>query len=498
MGSEMERPVPLARVVDRLREAGLLVEAPDADVTLGGASDDSRRVGAGDLFCAWRGTASDSHDFVPAAAAAGAVAALVERRLDEVAIPQIVVSDGRRAAAHAASVVFGDPANELRLIGVTGTNGKTTTVWLLRHLLARRFTPASIGTLGVILEDGSTLPGSEALTTPGPVDMSRRFRHLRDRGVDAVAMEVSSHALDQGRVAALRFDVSVFTNLSRDHLDYHPSLEAYREAKLRLLDLLKPDGLAVVNADDPAWADVPRKARRALRFSVHTADADLRAEGVDFDPLGASFHLLFDGRSIATRVPLLGDYNIHNALGAAAACLAVGFGVDEVADALAELPQVPGRLERIAEHPCPVLRDYAHTPDALERALAALRPLTRGRLIVVFGAGGDRDRGKRPLMGRVAVEGADVTIVTSDNPRTEQPEAIIDDIVAGLPAGRFERVTDRRDAIRRALEIASHDDVVLLAGKGHETYQILGTDKVDFDEKRIVEQETGLLNGSAA
>jgi UDP-N-acetylmuramoyl-L-alanyl-D-glutamate--2,6-diaminopimelate ligase len=488
----------LSEIVDRIAGAGLLAEGVTVDPQIAGVADDSRRVGPGDLFCAWTGTDTDGHSFVDAAARAGAAAVLVERPVPGVAIPQVVVRHGRSAAAHAAALVYGDPAQELKLIGVTGTNGKTTTVWLLRHLLAQRFTPASIGTLGIVLEDGSPLPGSESLTTPGPVDLARAFRLLRDRGVTAVAMEVSSHALDQGRVAAARYDVGVFTNLTRDHLDYHGTLEAYREAKLKLLDLLRVDGAAVVNADDAAWADLAGRAPRLLAFSTEGADAQVRARDVLFDALGAHFLLETPDGSRSIDLPLLGSYNVQNALAAAAACYALGFDLEQVAAGLEALPQVPGRLERISERPCPVLRDYAHTPDALARALAALRPLVRGRLIVVFGAGGDRDRGKRPLMGAVAVEGADVVIVTSDNPRTEQPEAIIDEIVAGMKGERHVRISDRREAIRYALEVAGADDVILLAGKGHETYQILGQEKVSFDEREIVREQLALLNGSAA
>lgn len=495
---EQHKELPLTRVVDRLRATELLAGGSGAGVVVRGVADDSRRLKAGDLFCAWAGTDIDSHRFVSDAARKGAAAALVERRMEGIAMPQIVVRDGRRAAAHAAAVFWGDAWNELRLVGVTGTNGKTTTVWLLRHLLARRWAAASIGTLGVMLDDGGPLPEGESLTTPGPVQMARTFRLLREHGIEAAAMEVSSHALHQGRVAAVRFDVGVFTNLSRDHLDYHASLEEYRAAKLRLADHLRPGGAAVVNADDPAWVGVPDAAPRCLRYGVRASDAEVRAEDARFDAMGARFRLIAPGGSAEVRLPLLGDYNVQNALAAAAACLALGFELDDVADGLEEMPQVPGRLERIASRPCPVLRDYAHTPDALQRALDAVRPLTRGRLIVVFGAGGDRDRGKRPLMGRVAAEGADVALVTSDNPRTEDPDAIIDEIVAELSPQEFERIPDRRAAIRRALELAGPDDTVVLAGKGHETYQVLGTEKVEFDERRIVGAELERLEGSAA
>ncbi|HEX7120627.1 MAG TPA: UDP-N-acetylmuramoyl-L-alanyl-D-glutamate--2,6-diaminopimelate ligase [Longimicrobiales bacterium] len=478
--------LPLGAVVHRLEADGRLVARPDADPAITGISDDSRRVRAGDLFCAWAGTTVDGHRFLPAAESAGAAAAIVERPVPESRLPQVVVRDGRRAAALAAATIYGEPAAALHLVGVTGTNGKTTTAWLLRYLLGARWSSAAIGTLGVILEDGRPLPGGEALTTPGPVDLARVLRELVDRGAGAVTMEVSSHALDQGRVHALGFDAAVFTNLSRDHLDYHGTEEAYLGAKRSLAGLLRPDGAAVINADDPAWAGLEDAAPRALRYAIDAGGVDVRAEDVELGAFGARFRLVTPTGAAPVALPLLGAFNVHNALGAAGAGLALGLTVSEIAGRLETAPQVPGRLEKIADRPCAVLRDYAHTPDALERVLSALRPLVAGRLIVVFGAGGDRDRGKRPLMGAVAERWADVPIVTSDNPRTEDPELIIDEIVAGMPQGRHLRVTDRRAAIARALELAEPEDLVLLAGKGHETYQIVGKEKRPFDERRIV------------
>ena len=479
-------PVTLAAIADRIERVGLLKARAAAEASVTGATDDSRNVAAGDLFCAWAGTSSDAHTFVPAAAAAGAAAALVERAVPDAAIPQIVVRDGRRAAAAAADLIYGDPQQHLTLAGVTGTNGKTTTVWMLRHLLSATHTAASLGTLGVILENGEVLPGSENLTTPGPVALARTLRLLVDRGVNAVAMEVSSHALDQGRVSSLRFDAAVFTNLTRDHLDYHGTLEIYLAAKRSLVRLLRANGCAVINADDVAWTELASEAPRSLTFGL-APEAQVRCDSLALGGFGARFTMRTLDSATPVELPLLGDFNVHNALGAATACIAIGQQPAQVAAALATLPQVPGRLERIAESPCPVLRDYAHTPDALERVLDTLRRLTTGRVIVVFGAGGDRDRGKRPQMGDVAQKGADIAIVTSDNPRTENADTIIDEIVAGMLPG-YVRITDRREAIAHALTIAKSDDIVLLAGKGHETYQIIGTEKHSFDERAIVRE----------
>ena len=481
--------VELRHIAEHLQRAGLLVDPPRLNPRVQGVTDDSRAIEQGDLFCAWKGTTSDSHDFVPAAERAGAAAAVVERTISDCALPQIVVRDGRRGAAAAASCVYGEPANKLVLAGVTGTNGKTTTAWLVRHLLSADRRAALIGTLGLWEDTSGPVAGTEALTTPGPVDLAALFRSLLERGVGAVSMEVSSHALDQGRVHAARYDVAIFTNLTRDHLDYHGTLENYLAAKRSFVRLLRENGAAVVNAEDPAWHGLVEEAPRGLTFSANsTIDADVRALDIRLHDQGCDFELVIGGEKAWVRLPLLGDFNVQNALGAAGAAFALGQTVPQIAEALSHVPQVPGRLEKIATRPCPVLRDYAHTPDALERVLDTLRPLVRGRLIVVFGAGGDRDQGKRPLMGEVAQRLSDVAIVTSDNPRTENPETIIDQIAAGMRAGAFERITDRKAAIASALQRSAAGDLVLLAGKGHENYQILGTTKHDFDERVIVRE----------
>jgi UDP-N-acetylmuramoyl-L-alanyl-D-glutamate--2,6-diaminopimelate ligase len=299
-------------------------------------------------------------------------------------------------------------------------------------------------------------------------------------------MEVSSHALDQHRVDGLDFEAAIFTNLSRDHLDYHRTMDAYRAAKARLVEYLAPHGTVVINADDAAWRALVTP-RRKVSFSTRVTSAEVHAQDIEFTPSGSRWTLVVGGERREVRLPLIGDFNVSNALGAAAAAYALGMRTGAIAERLTTVPQVPGRLEVVHDRPA-VLRDYAHTPDALERALAAVRPFARGRLIVVFGAGGDRDRGKRPVMGAIAARLADLAIVTSDNPRTEDPEQIMTDIEGGMRGQEHERIGDRRQAIARALEIAAPDDVVVLAGKGHETYQIRGTDKLPFDEKQIVDE----------
>ena len=477
--------VTLRSIVDALRNAELL-EGTRGDLPARTEliTDDSRAVRPGTLFVAVRGAERDGHDYLDAAAAAGAAAVIVEDP-SRTTLPAIVVRETRRAASIAAAAFHRFPARELRLVGVTGTNGKTTTVGMLRHLLdAPGARAASIGTLGVLIgSEGAALPGGSGLTTPGPIELQRILRELVDAGIRTVAMETSSHALHQHRLDTLRFDAAVFTNLTRDHLDYHGTMDAYFAAKAMLVDLLSDGGVAVTNADDAAWDALPPAPRR-VTFG-HRTDADVRAEQVRFMPRGSSWTLVAGDERHAITLPLIGDFNVDNALAAAAAAWSLGMPTAEIAGKLREMPQVPGRLEILSEQPV-VLRDYAHTPDALERALHAVRPFATNRLIVVFGCGGDRDRGKRPEMGRIAQCGADLAIVTSDNPRTEDPERILDDIEAGMTAGAHERIEERRSAIAHAATIAGDGDVVLLAGKGHETYQVRGTVKYPFDEREIV------------
>ncbi|WP_396204952.1 UDP-N-acetylmuramoyl-L-alanyl-D-glutamate--2,6-diaminopimelate ligase [Gemmatimonas sp.] len=492
--------VPVSRLVEALREAGLLVsQSPALPESIGDLVDDSRRVSPGAAFLAVRGAAQDGHAWLPTAREAGAALAIVEdaAAAEAAGMPRLVVRDGRRAAAVSAAAFHGWPARELTLVAVTGTNGKTTTVGLLRHLLdAPEHPAASIGTLGVLLgSEGAPLPGGGGLTTPGPVELQRLLRELVNRGVKAVAMETSSHALDQRRVEGLSFAVAVFTNLTRDHLDYHGTMEAYRAAKLRLVGLLARDGVAVLNADDPAWHGVTQAPRTLTFGTAAEGQAQVSARDVQFMATGCRFLLVAPSGAHEVALPLIGEFNVANALAAAAAALALGLPVQTIAERLSHVPQVPGRLERLRTAPT-VLRDYAHTPDALDRALRAVRPFAQretgeaSRLIVLFGCGGDRDRGKRPEMGRIAAALADVAVVTSDNPRTEDPERILDDIEAGMtdvvPGRTHVRITDRRDAIAHALRIAGPHDVVVLAGKGHETYQIRGTTSYPFDESAIV------------
>jgi UDP-N-acetylmuramoyl-L-alanyl-D-glutamate--2,6-diaminopimelate ligase len=477
---------PLHRIVAALRETGQLITAPDEDPDLTAVTDDSRRVTPGCLFCAIEGTRQDGHRYVADAAARGAAAAIVVRRSDAV-IPQVIVRDSRTAAIVAAAEWFGYPAGHLEIVGVTGTNGKTTTVVLLRHLLNASADVGSIGTLGAFDGAGDPLPGHGNLTTPGAVELHGALAELSARGVRTVIMEASSHALDQRRLESLLLRGAVYTNLTQDHLDYHPTLEAYRDTKAKLSELLGSDGREVVNADDPAWQALPRRPG-VRRVTYGRTSGDVQAREVVLQAGGSSATLVFGGIPCELTLPLLGDFNVTNALAAGATAWALGMDPEAIAGALARAPQVPGRLERLVSGEFVILRDYCHTPDALERALEALRPITPGRLIVVFGAGGDRDRGKRPLMGRAVAERADVAVVTSDNPRTEDPDRIVDEIEMGMKGRDHVRITDRRDAIRHAIGMLVRGDCLLLAGKGHETYQEVGTERHPFDERDVVNE----------
>lgn len=479
-----ESVTTIERIERRLAEHGLAgrweVDRPPAE--LSGIADDSRRVLPGFLFCAVPGSELDGRAFLDEARAAGAAAALVEEADPECALPQLVVPDARAATSHLAALFHGDPGEALDAVGVTGTNGKTTTVWLLRHLLAALGPCGSLGTLGRIGTDGAREPGR--LTTPGPIQLMEALAGLRGEGASYVALEISSHALDQHRTDGLPLAAAVFTNLTREHMEYHPDMEHYRRAKLRLAELVRPAGACIVNADEPAWEDMETGSARRVLFG-RGSEVDVRAVDVETGSGGSRWSLVHGTRHAPVRLPLPGDFNVTNALGAAATALAMGLDVEETARRLSSAPQVPGRMEVLWRHPFLVLRDYAHTPDAMERVLTTLRR-PEGRLLVLFGCGGDRDPGKRPLMGGVAAREADLVFLTTDNPRSENPADIIRDIEGGMGDAPHRIVLDRREAIAAALEEARPGDVLLLAGKGHEDYQMFGERKLPFDEARIV------------
>jgi len=471
-------------VMTALTRAGLLAGPPPDLSTVTGITTDSRQVTPGTLFLAMPGTQTDGHEFVDDAISRGAVAVVVGRSLTD-RVPQVLVRDPLLACRHIAKTWYGDPGSRLEIAAVTGTNGKTTTTGILRHLFNAQGQAGSIGTLGAVDGKGLPVPSTAgSLTTPGPVDLYATLADLSARGVRHVVMEASSHSLHQGRLDGLVLSGAVFTNLTREHLDYHGTMAEYLAAKLRLRELMSPTGVIAVNADDPAWEAIPHD-RHCVTYGL-AATADVGAAGVVLDADGSRFLLSgrFGRREVS--LPLPGSFNVSNALAATACALGLGMDLDTVVERLGAVPQVPGRMERLATTPCTILRDYAHTPDALERVLRTLRPLTPGRLVVLFGCGGARDGGKRPIMGGIAADFADVAVLTSDNPRTEDPERILDDIASGFNGKHHLRIVDRHQAIESALKLVGRGDTLLLAGKGHETYQIIGTTKHPFDERAIV------------
>ena len=475
----------------------------DLDREVAGVAFDSRRVTPGDVFFALAGTRADGAAYAERAIAAGAVA--IVAGTDPASAPPVVwvaVDEPRAALALAARRWYRDPAATLRVVAVTGTNGKTTTTYLIERVLAAAGLPCGIlGTTGVRV-GGTWRPA--VLTTPDPLALQALLREMADHGDQAVTLELSSHALDQRRAYGLDVDVAAFTNLSQDHLDYHGTMESYLDAKLRLFDGRNLDQprrrrTAVVNLDDPAGAAVIDAARTGGSTVITygaSAEAGVRIAAADPVAAGLAIRFVQGTREIPFVLPMLGRHNAWNAAAAFACGRALGVAVEDAVAGLAAMPGVPGRLERVdAGQPFEVVVDYAHTPDALERALAACREHARGRVLLVFGCGGDRDAGKRPQMGAIAARGADRAWVTNDNPRSEDPEAIADQIeagAAGAPPGRMTRLLDRRAAIAAALAAAQPGDVVLIAGKGHETTQTIGEQVLPFDDRQVAR---GLLEG---
>lgn len=481
-------PVAISVVADAV---GGVVIGGDPGRAVTEIAYDARAPLAGALFCCVPGRTVDGHGFAGAAVEGGAAALLADRALD-LPVPQVIVSSVRAAMGPAAAAVFGRPADDLTVVAVTGTNGKTTITYLLEAVFrSAGLVPGVIGTTGARIA-GASVPLER--TTPEAPDLHRLLYRMRAAGVRAVAMEASSHALEQHRVDGVRFDVAVFTNLSQDHLDYHEDMDAYFAAKARLFTP-ELSGRGAVNAGDP-WGRRLLEAPRIplVSFGVGVP-ADLRAGDVRADASG--IELRVDG--VAVRSRLRGAFNAENVVAALAAARLLGIGLHEAAAAIEEVAGVPGRMEAIeAGQDFLVVVDYAHTPDSIRNVLRGARPLATGRVIVVFGCGGDRDRAKRPLMGAAATGLADLTIITSDNPRSEDPGAIVDAIVPGARAGggAFTVELGRREAIRLAMREARQGDAVVIAGRGHESIQEIGEDALPFDDRQVVREELAeLLRG---
>jgi UDP-N-acetylmuramoyl-L-alanyl-D-glutamate--2,6-diaminopimelate ligase len=496
--------IQLRALLDALPPELAPKEQPAADPGIGGIAIDSRAVAPGDLFVALRGANADGHDYLAQAAALGAVALLVDEAPRAAGLPPaIVVPDTRRALARVALRFYGDPARELTLIAVTGTNGKTSTTFLVESILAAAGLSAGlIGTVEVRYA-GERLRALN--TTPESLELQRLLRDMCTRGVRAAVMEVSSHGLALERVAGVRFDAAAITNLTQDHLDFHGTMEAYGETKALLFrHHLKPGGVGVVNLDEPRAEQFLAAARaggaRTLGVTRRPGvPADVRVESAEVSLSGVTARLGLPSGPLALSLPLVGDFNVENLVVAVGIAVGLGLAPEVIARGVAACPQVPGRMERVAggapDAPV-VLVDYAHTPDAVEKVLRAVRPLTPGRVLAVFGCGGDRDRSKRPKMAEAVARFADLAVLTSDNPRTEDPEAILREVEAGISAMHavapealagsaraYVKRADRREAIELAIAAARPGDSVVIAGKGHEDYQIIGRERLPFDDR---------------
>ena len=467
-----------------LEHIDILESTADPELEISGISYDSRKTKPGDLFVAIKGFEADGHRFIPKAVQNGAAAVLCEDAPTD-GTPYVKVSDCRYALALASRNFYGNPAARMKVVGFTGTSGKTSSTYILKHVLETELN-AKVGLIGT----NGNMIGERLLhtehTTPESLELHQLFKQMADEGCTHVVMEVSSHSLELRRVAGIDYDVAVFTNLSQDHLDLHGTMDAYAAAKKKLFSQCKTGW---VNIDDERGAFMMEGERcPMLRYSARQ-DAELRASDISLSASGVSFAASYHGESVPVKLAIPGMFSVYNALGVMAACLSLGMSLKATADGISSASGVKGRMEPVpTDGDYSVIIDYSHKPDALEKALKALRPVTRGRLIVLFGCGGDRDRGKRPIMGRVAAENADFVVVTSDNPRTEEPMDIINEILPGLENSKkpYKMICDRPEAICWAIDNARSGDVILLAGKGHEDYQIIGHEKHHMDEREIV------------
>ena len=468
-----------------LRNLDVLDASAAMDMEITGVSYDSRKTQPGDLFVAIRGFESDGHKFIPAAMSRGAAAVLCEEAPSD-GTPYVRVADCRKGLAYVSREFFGDPAKEMTLVGITGTSGKTTSSYLIKHMLEMKL-DAKVGLIGT----NGNMIGSECLhsdhTTPESYELHKLFRRMADEGCTHVVMEVSSHALALERVAGIEYDVGVYTNLSQDHLDLHGTMEEYAAAKRLLFRQCK---LGCLNADDK-WTDfmLDGATCKAMTFSAESDSADLTAKDIRLSATGVRFAAVYKDELALTRLAIPGNFSVHNALGAIAVGLSLGISLADCCDAMASAKGVKGRVEVVpTDGDYSIIIDYSHKPGALETVLQTLRPVVKGRLVCLFGCGGDRDKVKRPIMGAIAADNSDFVIVTSDNPRTEEPEEIIREIVAGMKNKRTPKkvICDRVEAIHWAIDNARPGDVILLAGKGHEDYQVVGHEKRHMDEREIV------------
>ena len=501
-------PITVTKLLAGLRgQVEILEQRGDASRPVQAITDDSRAVSAGSLFVAVKGERVDGHGFVEQAIKAGAVAVIAQAPVASGPLPFVRVVDSRKALGLLGSRFYGDPSARLKMIGVTGTNGKTTTTYLCKSLLegiGRRV--GLIGTVGYQIGQ-ETFPASH--TTPGALDLQQLLAKMVESGLDAAVMEVSSHALALDRTSGCEYDVAVFTNLTQDHLDFHHTMDEYFESKLKLFSGLaggqKTGKRAIVNLDDPRGAAIRAACPVPVWGYAIQSEADLKAERVRLSLAGTTFTAATPAGSFTVESRLVGEHNVYNLLGAIGVALHDGATIDQIREATAHIANVPGRFERVScGQDFTVVVDYAHTEDALVRLLTAAQTLKTDRIITVFGCGGDRDRGKRPKMGRAAVEYSDVVVLTSDNPRTEDPMAILREVEVGVREAlarrshvQYRLVPDRREAIGAAIREAHHGDMVLIAGKGHEDYQIIGTMKFHFDDREVAREAIQQLQDCA-
>ena len=485
-------------MIKNLSELALLI--PEAkilgdDVEISGIEHDSRKVTAKNLFVCMEGAHVDGHKFIPQAVERGAVAILTTRKNFEPPenISALIVPDMLNALAVIVPYFYDYPARAMRVVGVTGTNGKTTTTYMLREIFSTAGLKVGlIGTIQILIGDES-FPNPN--TTPNVIDLQHIFADMRAKNIQIVVMEVSSHALAENRVAGVEFDTAVFTNLTQDHLDFHGTMENYLRAKAKLFDMISRNGRkqnksAVVNVDDAAGEEILRHCRgKKITYAIKNP-ADLQAVDVNVKSDGMKFKIRADFGVMNFILHVTGLFNVYNTLATIGAALAENISPEVIKRALENFHSVPGRFERIFSNaPFEVIVDYAHTPDGVKNVLQTARQIVTGKIITVFGCGGDRDNRKRPIMGKIAAELSDVVIATSDNPRTENPEKILDDIERGIVDKKsYERIADRRAAIFRAIELANSGDVVLILGKGHENYQILNTGTIHFDDREVARE----------
>lgn len=476
----------------------ILERRGDLNIAVKGITDDSRAISAGSVFVAVKGERVDGHQFIPTAVSEGAGGVVAQQPMKTGTVPFVCVKDSRKALGLLGSHFYGDPSSRLRMVGVTGTNGKTTTTYVCKAFLEA--VCAHVGLIGTVAYQIGDVIIPAAHTTPGALELQQLLAKMVTQGCTAAVMEVSSHALAQDRTSGCEYDVAVFSNLTQDHLDFHGTMEAYFQAKLRLFTELiggkKANKRAIVNIDDSYGPRIVERCPVPVWTYALKAKADLRAEDVRLSLQGTAFTAVTPLGNLRIKSHLVGEHNVYNLLAAIGVAIHEGATPDQIHHAVDRVTNVPGRFERVmAGQPFTVVVDYAHTEDALNRLLMAAETLKTGRIITVFGCGGDRDRGKRPKMGEAAVRSSDVVILTSDNPRTEDPHAILEQVEQGVvkalgqrPYVQYHKIADRREAIETAVREAREADMVLIAGKGHEDYQIIGTTKHHFDDREVARQ----------